>query len=76
MQFTCLEKWIIFSVPTESKDKSIHKSGEKSQKNIFYRLKAIHSASFIVSSLSNRVNKLAEEFYKIKYKYGHHIRNM
>ena len=47
------------------------KNGEKNTKNISYILQFIDSARFMVSPLSNLVNNLSEEIYRIKCKYWH-----
>ena len=44
---------------------------KKSQKNIPCKLQFIRSAIFMAISLSNLVDNLIEEIYKIKCKYGH-----
>ena len=44
---------------------------KKPQKNIPCKLQIIRSARFMAISLSNLVDNLIEEIYKIKCKYGH-----
>ena len=44
---------------------------EKNTKNISYILQFIDSARFMTSSLLNLFNNLAEEIYRIKFKFGH-----
>ena len=74
-QFTCLgenpEKYFIFSLLIKKEATRFHKKGTKITKTISYRLQFIDSTRFMVSSLSNLVNNLAEGIHKIKCKYGH-----
>ena len=63
-QFECLEenteKYKIFSIPIEKEVTSIDKDGSENIITISYRIKFIDSARFMVSSLSNLVDNLAE----------------
>ena len=47
------------------------KTTKEIKKTISCRLQLIDSARFMVSSLSNIVNNLAEGIHKVKCKYGH-----
>ena len=47
------------------------KKGKERKHTISYSLQIIDSVTFMASSLSNLINNLAEEFHKIKCKYGH-----
>ena len=62
------EKYKTFSVPVKKEITKIDKDGNENDVNIFYKIKFIDSARFIVSSLSNFVDNLAEEIHKIKCK--------
>ena len=65
------KKYIIFSVPIEKEVTGTDKKGNKiTKKHILQRLQFIDSTRFMVSSLSNLVNIIAERIHKIKCKYG------
>ena len=74
-QLNCLgentEKYITFSTAIEKEVIRIDKSGKEITKAISYKLKFIDSARFMINSLSNFVNNLAEGIHIIKCKYGH-----
>ena len=57
-----------FSVPLEKEITNIDKDGNESIITTSYRIKFIHSARFMTSSLSNLVDNLAEETREIKCK--------
>ena len=71
-QFECLgentEKYKIFSIPIDKEGRNIDKDGNESVVIISYTIKLIDSAIFMVSSLSNHVDYLAEKMHKIKCK--------
>ena len=62
---------MIFSVPIEKEVTRVYKNGEEVTKNISYILQFIDSASFMASSLSNRVNNLFEGIHKINCEHEH-----
>ena len=74
-QFICLgestENYINLSIPTQKEVTKIDKNREGITKTISYRLEFIDSKKFMVSSLSNLANNLAEAIHKIKCKHEH-----
>ena len=62
------EKCKTFALPVKKEITKIDKDGNENDVNIFYKIKFIDSARFIVSSLSNLVDNLAEGIHKIKCK--------
>ena len=63
------EIYITFSVAIEKTVAKIDKNGEEIPKTVSFRLQFIDRSRFMVSSLSNLANNLAEEIHKIKCKY-------
>ena len=61
-----IETYITFSISIEKGVTRIDKNGEEITKTISNRLQFIDCARFMASSLSDLVDKLAEEFHKIK----------
>ena len=62
------EKYKTFALPIKKEITKMDKDGNENDVNIFYKIKFIDSARFIVSSLSNLVDNLAEGIHKIKCK--------
>ena len=62
------EKYKTFALPIKKEITKIDKDGNENDVNIFYKIKFIDSARFIVSSLSNLVDNLAEGFIKSNVK--------
>ena len=62
------EKYKTFSILVEKEVTNIDKYGNESIVNRSYKIKFIDSARFMVSSLSNLVDNLAEVIQKIKFK--------
>ena len=58
----------MFSTLIEKEIRKVDKDGNEDIITISYKIKFIDSARFMVSSLSNLVNNLAEGIHKIKYK--------
>ena len=58
----------MFSALIEKEIRKVDKDGNEDIITISYKIKFIDSARFMVSSLSNLVNNLAEGIHKIKYK--------
>ena len=54
-----------FSVPIEKEVTKIDKDGNENVVNISYKIKLIDSARFMVTSLSNLVDNVAEGIHKI-----------
>ena len=71
-QFECpgenTEKYKTFSVPIQKEVTKINKDGNESVVPVSYKIEFIDSARFMAGSLSNLVDNLTEEIYKIKYK--------
>ena len=69
-EFNCLgentEKYKTFSLPISREVKRIGKNGKEIAKTISYRLKSIDIARFMVATLSNFVENLAEGIHVIK----------
>ena len=63
-----LGKYKTFSVPIQREVTKINKDGNQSVVPAFCEIKFIDSARFMVGSLSNLVDDLAEQIYKIKCK--------
>ena len=70
--FECLgeitEKYTTFSFPIEKEVTNIDNDGNENVVTISYKIKLIDSARFTTSLLTNFVDNLAEEIYKIKCK--------
>ena len=64
------EKHKIFSGPVEREIRNIENNSEENVRTISYEIKFIDGAKFMGTSLSNLIDNLAEQFHKIKYKYG------
>ena len=62
------EKYKTFSVPIEKEVKNIDKDGNETVVTISYKIKPIDSTKFMVSSLPNLVDNVAEGVHKIKSK--------
>ena len=71
-QFECpgenTEKYKTFSVPVQKEVTKINKDGNESVVPAPYKIEFIDSARFTLGSLSNLVDNLTEEIYKIKCK--------
>ena len=71
-QFKCLwkntEKYKTFSVRLEKAVTKIDKDGTESVVTVSYKIRFIDSARFMATSLSNRVDNLTEDSYKVIYK--------
>ena len=71
-QFECLkekkENYKTFPVLIEKEIRKVDKDGNEDIITIFYKIKYIDSAKFMVSSLSNLLGNLAEKIHKIKGK--------
>ena len=69
-KFECLgentEKHKTFSVRIENKIKKVDKDGNGDIPTVSYKINFIDSARFMVSSLSNLIDNLAEEIHKIR----------
>ena len=61
------EKYKTFSVPIEKKVTKVDRHGSKSIVTKSYKIKFIDSTRFMVSSLSNFVDKLEEGIHRTKY---------
>ena len=79
-KFNCLRgntrKFKTFSFPITTEVERIDKNEEEITKPISYELQFIDNAKFMVSSLSNLVDNLAEEIQKTKRKHGHDNRSV
>ena len=62
------ENYKTFSVPIEKEVKNIDKDGNETVVTISYKIKPIDSTKFMVSSLPNLVDNVAEGVHKIKSK--------
>ena len=71
-QFECLgkntERRKTFSAPIENEVTNTDKDDNESVVFISYKIKFIDRVRFLVSSLSNAVDNLAEGIHKVKYK--------
>ena len=71
-EFECLgenkKKYKTFSVPVKKEIIKIDKEENESVKTILSKIKFIHIARFLGSSLTNLVDNLIEWIHKIKYK--------
>ena len=61
------EKYKTFSAPIEKKVTEVDRDGSKSIVTKSYKIKLIDSTRFMVSSLSNFVDKLEEGIHRTKY---------